>query len=219
MKKVFLKEITSKNAFTLAEVLITLAIIGIVAALTIPALISKHKKTVVVQRLQKISSVLQQAYNLSKVDYGDAEREGFEPYNPDAALEMFNKYYVPYIKFDRVEKGTDGVFGYMNDDSAIYFLKTAVPTSGSSNTYIIACVSHKACQDMKETASTNGPNSIIDGKTRFVFYTDGRVPSWSYMNQTRAKNLADCANGAFEPCTVLIWEAGWQIPKDYPIKF
>jgi len=218
MKKVFLKGITSKNAFTLAEVLITLAIIGIVAALTIPALISKHKKTVAVQRLKKISSVLQQAYNLSKVDYPDGEREGFQPFNPDAALEMFNKYYVPYIKFDRVEKGTDGVFGYMNDDSAIYLVKNAAPTNWT-NTYIVACVSHKACREMPETTSSRGINSLTDGKTRFGLYTDGSAPSWSYMNQTRAKNLADCANGAFEPCTVLIWEAGWQIPKDYPIKF
>ncbi len=33
--------------FTLAEILITLGIIGIVAAMTIPALITKHKRHVV----------------------------------------------------------------------------------------------------------------------------------------------------------------------------
>ena len=35
-----------KLAFTLAEVLITLGIIGVVAALTLPALISNYKKQV-----------------------------------------------------------------------------------------------------------------------------------------------------------------------------
>ena len=40
-------------AFTLAEVLITLGIIGIVAALTMPSLISNHKKKVYVTQLKK----------------------------------------------------------------------------------------------------------------------------------------------------------------------
>ncbi len=48
-----------KIAFTLAEVLITLGIIGIVAALTIPQLIAKHKKVVVSTALKKFSTSLQ----------------------------------------------------------------------------------------------------------------------------------------------------------------
>ena len=39
-----MKMITFKKAFTLAEVLITLGIIGIVAAMTIPVMISNSKK-------------------------------------------------------------------------------------------------------------------------------------------------------------------------------
>ena len=40
-----------KKAFTLAEVLITLAIIGIVAAITIPTLVKNYKKKVITVRL------------------------------------------------------------------------------------------------------------------------------------------------------------------------
>ena len=43
-----------KAAFTLAEVLVTLGIIGVVAALTIPALIADYKKIVYVNQLKKI---------------------------------------------------------------------------------------------------------------------------------------------------------------------
>ena len=43
-----------KAAFTLAEVLITLGIIGVVAAMTIPNLITAHQKRVTVTKLQKL---------------------------------------------------------------------------------------------------------------------------------------------------------------------
>ena len=42
-----------KSAFTLAEVLITLAIIGVVAAMTIPTLISSYREKVVETKLVK----------------------------------------------------------------------------------------------------------------------------------------------------------------------
>ena len=40
--------------FTLAEVLITLGIIGVVAALTLPSVIQKYQKKVTVERLKNI---------------------------------------------------------------------------------------------------------------------------------------------------------------------
>ena len=51
----------SKAAFTLAEVLITLGIIGIVAALTMPALIANYQKQVTLNGLKKAYSQLAQA--------------------------------------------------------------------------------------------------------------------------------------------------------------
>jgi prepilin-type N-terminal cleavage/methylation domain-containing protein len=42
-----------KKAFTLAEVLITLAIIGVVAALTIPTVVRNYQKTQTVTQLKK----------------------------------------------------------------------------------------------------------------------------------------------------------------------
>ncbi len=42
-----------RKGFTLAEVLITLGIIGIVAALTLPSLIQKYQEKVTLERLKK----------------------------------------------------------------------------------------------------------------------------------------------------------------------
>ena len=49
------------KAFTLAEILITLGVIGIVAAITMPTLIQNHKKKVAVTQLKATYSILSQA--------------------------------------------------------------------------------------------------------------------------------------------------------------
>lgn len=50
-----------KRGFTLAEVLITLGIIGVVAALTIPSFLSNYQKRVLTTQLQKAYSEISQA--------------------------------------------------------------------------------------------------------------------------------------------------------------
>jgi len=55
----------SRWAFTLAEVLITLGIIGVVASMTMPVLIQQHKEKVTVTRVKHAYSVLSQAYEFA----------------------------------------------------------------------------------------------------------------------------------------------------------
>jgi len=59
-----------KNGFTLSEVLITLAIIGIVAALTIPVLMANYQKVQEVAALKKAYSEITQALNLMTNNLG-----------------------------------------------------------------------------------------------------------------------------------------------------
>ncbi len=207
---------SKKTAFTLAEVLITIGIIGVVSAITMPILVQNHKKSVVANKLKKASSTLMQAYNMSLIDYGDGEREGFEPNNPDTALEMFNKYYVPYIKFLKVEKGQKGVFGYMTDGMVLYFRKAGSPNNWGS-TYIIVCIDNKACENIDENEDYK---KAVNGKNTFGFYIDGTVPSNQLRKKTHNQLIDGCKNQtSVESCTGLIFKAGWKIPDDYPIRF
>ena len=57
-------------AFTLAEVLITLAIIGVVAVMTIPTLISDYQEKVTVTKVKKAYAALNQAYQFAKIEHG-----------------------------------------------------------------------------------------------------------------------------------------------------
>jgi prepilin-type N-terminal cleavage/methylation domain-containing protein len=61
----------SKKAFTLAEVLITLGLIGIIAALTMPALVVKYQEKVTVTRVKKGYSILSQAFQMAVNEHGD----------------------------------------------------------------------------------------------------------------------------------------------------
>lgn len=84
-----------EEGFTLAEVLITLGIIGVVAAMTIPGLIATYQKEATVNKLKKSISVLNQAYRLSFDDVG--ELSATETKDMDS-LQYFNTYWAPYIK-------------------------------------------------------------------------------------------------------------------------
>ena len=59
-----------KAAFTLAEVLITLGIIGVVAAMTLPTLINDYQAKETVTRLKKAYSIVNQAYLQAQNDLG-----------------------------------------------------------------------------------------------------------------------------------------------------
>ena len=59
-----------KKGFTLAEVLITLGIIGVVAALTLPTLISKHQKKVYVTQFKKAYNTVTNAFKLMQAESG-----------------------------------------------------------------------------------------------------------------------------------------------------
>ena len=59
-----------KKAFTLAEVLITLSILGIVAAISIPNLIQNYKEKSTVVKLKKVYSQLQNAFDVEEAING-----------------------------------------------------------------------------------------------------------------------------------------------------
>src|SRR5574344_1882726 len=87
-----------KAAFTLAEVLITLGIIGVVAALTIPTLVNNYQEKASVTKLKKLYSIVSQAVKLAEVDNGPIEDWGFtSPYGPEDA-EILSKNLSPYFK-------------------------------------------------------------------------------------------------------------------------
>ena len=98
-----LSPIKGRNSFTLAEVLITLGIIGIVAALTLPGLIQRHRKTVIETELKKSYSLLNQLLQRSEADNGSAIHWEWPGTTTDTTIPnaFFNKYFAPYLKITK----------------------------------------------------------------------------------------------------------------------
>lgn len=59
-----------KHGYTLAEVLITLVVIGVVAAMTLPTLINKYREKELVTRYKRVYSLINQAYMRAIADNG-----------------------------------------------------------------------------------------------------------------------------------------------------
>ena len=133
-----------KFAFTLAEVLITLGVIGIVAALTLPTLIANYKKQVIISKLNKVYSTISQAYIFAKSDNGELQDWKLENYTEsDKDDEDILYYLLPYLKvlrfcgksekgcFPNVAYGSIGSTGFgVNIDSSKWY-SNAILEDGS----------------------------------------------------------------------------------------
>ena len=89
-----------KNGFTLSEVLITLAVIGVVAVLTLPDLIQNYQKSVTETRLKKAYSMLTQVVEMAKIENGPVKfwDLGFSGNYAENTRLVAEKYILPYIK-------------------------------------------------------------------------------------------------------------------------
>ena len=109
--------------FTLAEVLITLTIIGVIAAMTIPNLIQSYKKHQVEVGLKEAYSILSNAVKMSETENGPVS-EWISTYGSNSQM---YKYLTPYLKFGKV----CGYQNYQNDCVCAY--KSLSGTSRSAS--------------------------------------------------------------------------------------
>lgn len=168
-----------KAAFTLAEVLITLGIIGVVAAMTMPSLIQNYQEKATVTKLKKCYSLVSQAYVSILNDEG-----GSDTLQAGDDLEMMEKFgkYLKYQKTCGRNKGcfpnvtyksvtgngyskweddtTDRSRAVLTDGTLIMFNKSAM-WGGNEGNYLYA-------QIYVDINGFKGPNQL--GRDFFYFY-------------------------------------------------
>ena len=86
------------GAFTLAEILITLGIIGVISALTIPNLMYKHQEKVLVKRLTQTYAIFGEAYKNAVYKEGPANTWDIGTQDSAAgALKLYN-IFKPHLQ-------------------------------------------------------------------------------------------------------------------------
>ena len=91
----------TQKAFTLAEILITLGIISVVAALTISNVIQDYQKKQTVVQLRKVYNDINNAVKLSEIDNGPMSQWDYVQtycYVYECIAPFLEKYYLPYFK-------------------------------------------------------------------------------------------------------------------------
>lgn len=81
------------DGFTLAEVLITLGIIGVVATLTIPHLVRDYKDKATVTHLKKAYSVMGQAWQMATLKYGEFQDWGLVSGDEDILVDRIAPFF------------------------------------------------------------------------------------------------------------------------------
>ena len=79
--------------FTLAEVLITLGIIGVVAVLTIPQVVRDYKDKASVTHLKKAYSVMGQAWQMATLKYGEFQDWGLVAGDEDILVDRIAPFF------------------------------------------------------------------------------------------------------------------------------
>ncbi len=168
-----------KSGFTLAETLITLGIIGIVAALTIPILAARIGEKRTVSQLRETYSILSQALKLAQEEYGEVANWGMTGLNAESATLIANNF-KPFLKV-AVDCGVDDTnnhcsassYTYKNSSNTIRYdnaaFKYKILLMNGSSVFFNPVGSSK----LQINIDVNGiakPNII--GKDVFLFYYD-----------------------------------------------
>lgn len=223
-------------AFTLAEVLITLGVIGIVAAISIPQVVVKYQKAQTLSQLKKVYSVLNNAYNKAILENGDITSWGLTgAENSSGLVSAYQTILAPNLNIARYcgTNNTNNLCwqgGRVSYQSNVYFmLNDGTSVVLEDNTYSVF--------RFNIYVDLNGlkhPNRW--GKDRFIFQIGDGAISYSYKIYPYGKNpysmpgrtacwdtnatlpgwMTDASPGDGKTCGLtIIYYDNWQIADDY----
>ena len=167
-----------KVAFTLAEVLITLGIIGVVAAITMPVLMQKYKKHVTEVKLKQTYTILSSALRAGELELGEPYSIAYDvdrcPENVFYCHDnvLFENFIKPYVSNNIVEVNSGTCWGnskcpaIKNTDAISLFGKYVTFPNGT--TIIIYNAAISVITDPLSFKSSK-PLNLVPGKNYFNF--------------------------------------------------
>ena len=222
-----------KIAFTLAEVLITLGIIGVVAAMTMPSLVANYEKKRTATAVKKAYSELSQALKLAEVDYGDMEYWDYpDGYDVEENKAFVNRYITPYYKgVTMLQDGSVPGWTTISTTGINFISSNGTIFSGKPNNskafFVLVDINgfkrpNKMGTDIFYFATSTGklmPDGWEDGLTREMILNGYSHNGQTYTCKTARSENDDATMNARHACTSLLMIDGWKFKKDYPWKY
>lgn len=208
-----------RNAFTLAEILITLGIIGIIAAMTIPTIIQNIQVSVNVSALKKAYTTYSQAYTLAVEENGTPDNwDLVDDSNYTGEEKMLNELATylkvtkncgknpgclatPYTSLTGVLSDNDGNAGFAKAQLADgTFMRILVIDSTCNTSYGNSISLSNICANiMVDTNGFKAPNKW--GVDAFIFHLTkySMVPQGSALSSSGAYSFPDGCIGSTNP--------------------
>lgn len=221
------ENIMTKKAFTLSEVLITLGIIGVVMAMTLPALIGKWQKTVFANKVKYAYSVISNAFLMAEQEYGDPTQWDWgSEQTYENNKRVVETYLLPYL--NTLETGRHyGNYQIAALKNGLYlmFILDGCTNPDACNPvtisalYIIVSTKPKTIPMQDEKRDYSREDFILrfsrSNKKLNFFH-------WGNFTRDGIKNhsLYGCNKNILKNkrlnCGALIFYDGWEIKDDYP---
>lgn len=197
--------------------MITLGIIAVVAALTMPALIGNYQKQKTVSYVKKFYNEINNAVRMAVVDNGDVElwMEDYRDDNYSTNLKFVQDYILPYIKYLKVDNcETQRVCVYLSYGMFTY----RVDNNGGDIAFFINSKYERIPKnffDFQFNKKNNDPNLGNRPTVEpYVYNWDGNFDSLKTDSWGGCNTSAGDAKYAY--CTKWIQLNNWKIPNDYP---
>lgn len=167
-----MKKFEKFKAFTLAEILVTLMIIGIIAALTIPSLIQNTKKNEYVAGLKKASSSLNQAVSKLEIEIGPVGKTP-DWKDPATFWPLFTK------EFNTTKICDNGQIGCFNSDTR-YLNGTSNPLTRGYSMITADGMSYDFNPTLCQVDKGISAEDMANGLGRFIVDVNGNKPPNKY---------------------------------------
>ena len=165
-----------RSAFTLSEVLITLTIIGVIAAITMPILVQSYQKQVLTNRLRKSYSLVSQAFQKMMHDDGAVVFSETKYYKSRYTHDGFDTCMSKYVNVFRREYVETGDNNYLNLD------KTPVTDELKSRLYLVdgTILFENGNNFFIDVNGEAGPNVMDRDLFKFTISSDGGLTPYVY---------------------------------------
>jgi len=192
-------------AFTLAETLITIGMIGVIAALTLPTLMNSTNEKEIVARVKKVNATLHEAFSRAEAKYG--------PYDTwcsslPTGMDCTTRAGKRIFEFMQVEKNCEKGSGCFSNSDTKCIGDGSQSNIPDGYSVILSDGTSLVIKEKDIVFDIDGPNkgSNTWGKDLFgLQIINNRISSGPEENPAGGTYLMDCINGDGEFYACVHW--------------